>query len=246
MGYRPHEAQLYSTVLGRRAAPASQVARVLADLTAGGNALELGSGSGRVAIPLQQNGCTVTAIDNSPTMLAQLRASDPTRSVRTILGDMGGTIQGTYDLIYSVFNSFLLLVSREQQAASLSAVCSALSEDGVALFETFVPDLSRWTDGSYSTRAYKAGDYLWLEFAAHDESTHRIAGLKLGYDGHIWHSERTVVRYLWPIEIDELASEAGLRRLFRWSDWTGANFGASATSSISAYVRSSSKRTEHP
>jgi SAM-dependent methyltransferase len=71
--YGDRIAEIYDTWYGERLDPAFAV-DFLADLAQGGRALELGIGTGRVAIPMTERGVTVVGIDASEAMVAKLRS----------------------------------------------------------------------------------------------------------------------------------------------------------------------------
>ncbi len=113
----------------------------LAELAGPGPALELGVGTGRVALPLVQRGLVVDGIDASPAMLAKLRAKPGGDRVRVIVGDMAEVgVDASYSLVFVVFNTLFALVSQDEQVRCFANVAGRLAEGGVFVVEAFVPD----------------------------------------------------------------------------------------------------------
>jgi ubiquinone/menaquinone biosynthesis C-methylase UbiE len=88
----------------------------LADIAGGGRALELGIGTGRIALPLAERDVKAHGIDASETMVARLREKDPGGAVQVTIGDFGQVaLEGKFKLIYVVFNTFFALLRQEEQ-----------------------------------------------------------------------------------------------------------------------------------
>jgi SAM-dependent methyltransferase len=83
----------------------------LADLARSGTALELGIGTGRLALPLSRRGVRVHGIDLSPAMIAQLRAQPGADSIGVTIGDFAtATVNQTFGLAYLVRNTITPLL----------------------------------------------------------------------------------------------------------------------------------------
>ncbi len=94
----------------------------LHEFAQGGRALELGIGTGRIALPLQQMGIEVHGIDASEAMIARLRAKPGGEKIPVIVGNFADVpVDGSYDLIYVLFNTFYGLLTQE---GSLLPECS--------------------------------------------------------------------------------------------------------------------------
>src|SRR5436853_707433 len=90
----------------------------LAELAGSGRALELGIGTGRIALPLAQRGVPVHGIDLSKAMVAQLRAKPGGADVGVTIGDFATTtVDGSFSLAYLVFNTIVNLTTQEAQVA---------------------------------------------------------------------------------------------------------------------------------
>ena len=117
----------------------------LRELAQGGRALELGIGTGRVALPLQGSGVEVHGVDASEAMLSRLRAKPGGEKLPVTLGNFAGVpVEGQFTLIYVLFNAFYDLLTQEEQIRCFQNVAGHLSTEGVFVIEAFVPDLTRW------------------------------------------------------------------------------------------------------
>src|SRR5437763_674176 len=120
----------------------------LAELARGGRALELGGGTGRVALPLAARGLEVHGMDASPAMIERLRAKPGGERVRVHMGDFADVAaEGAFSLVYVVFNTIFALLSQAEQVRCFQNVARRLTPDGVFLVEAFVPDPSLYHHG---------------------------------------------------------------------------------------------------
>jgi len=118
---------------------------VLVELCSGGKVLELGIGTGRIALPLKNKGIKVSGIDASREMITQLRAKPGGEDIQVALGNFADVdIEGQYKLIFVVFNSFFGLLTQDEQIRCFRNVAGHLDPDGVFLIEAFVPDMTRF------------------------------------------------------------------------------------------------------
>lgn len=145
-----------------------QLARLVA-LAGNGRALELGIGTGRVALPLAARGVDVGGLDASPSMVARLRAKPGGHQLTVTIGDMADPpVTGPFRLVYVVFNTFFNLLTQQQQVACFRNVADLLEPDGVFLLECFVPDLGRFDQGQ-SLRTARLSDHdVRLDASRHD------------------------------------------------------------------------------
>ena len=120
----------------------------LADLAGNGAALELGIGTGRIALPLAQRGVQVHGIDLSTAMVAQLRAKPGGDDIGVTIGDFATTkVDGTFSLAYLVFNTIMNLTTQDEQVACFRNVAAHLEPGGCFVVEVMVPDLQRLPPG---------------------------------------------------------------------------------------------------
>ena len=206
----------------------------LAELAQGGTALELGVGTGRLAIPLAARGVSVTGVDASNAMLERLAAADPARTVMAVRADFGTEIpNGPFDVVFAAYNTFFNLLTEEAQLTCLRLVEARLALTGHLVVEAYVPRpeaRERGVDGRLTDEG------VVLNVAVRDDSTQVVRGqqVELTNDGvklRPWQ-----VRYLRPDQLDELAEDAGLMRVARWSEWSGAAFDNSSSRHISVYA----------
>ena len=94
------------------------VVDMLTGLANGGRALELGIGTGRIALPLARRGVPVHGIDLSRAMLARLRAKPDGEAIGVTIGDFATTrVDGTFSVAYLVFNTIMNLTTQAAQVA---------------------------------------------------------------------------------------------------------------------------------
>ena len=90
----------------------------LAELAGDGPALELGIGTGRIALPLAGRGVPVHGIDLSASMVARLRAKPGADDIGTTIGDFATTtVEGSFSLAYLVYNTIMNLTTQAAQVA---------------------------------------------------------------------------------------------------------------------------------
>jgi SAM-dependent methyltransferase len=119
---------------------------MLAELAGGGKALELGIGTGRIALPLSDRGIEVHGIDAAPSMISRLRSKPGAERLTVTQGNFAEVlVQPEFALVYIVFNTLFALPSQEAQVQCFRNVAAHLSDDGCFLVEAFVPDLTRFT-----------------------------------------------------------------------------------------------------
>ena len=212
--------------------------RALAALAGGGRALELGIGTGRVALPLAERGVAVHGIDASEAMAARLRAKPGGDAIPVVIGDFAEVpVDGTFSLVFTVLNTFFALTTQEAQVRCFRRVAEHLSEDGVFLIQVFVPDPARFAGGQRLGVSGVDTDRVTLEVARHDPLQQRVNSQNMVLSESGTSLYPVQIRYAWPSELDLMARLAGLRLRERWSDWTGAPFAAASTSHISIYER---------
>lgn len=211
----------------------------LADMAQGGRALELGIGTGRVALPLQMKGIPVEGIDASPSMIAKLRSKPGGEKVRVTMGNFADVpVDGEYALIYVVFNTFFALLTQMEQSRCFENVARRLGPAGCFVLEAFMPDLSRY-NGRQALRVVNLeGNEVRLDASQIDPVTQQISSQ------HIVMTEEGVklypvkLRYVWPAELDLMARLAGLTLKYRWGSWQKSPFTAESGKHISVYERS--------
>ena len=210
----------------------------LAALAGRGGALELGIGTGRVAMPLAERGVAVHGIDASEAMIAKLRAKPGGADIPVTVGDFAEfAVDGTFTLIFAVFNTFFALGTQDAQVSCFRRAAEHLADGGVFLIEVFVPDPARFTRGQSVGVTSLDSERITLDVARHDRLHQQVDSRHLVLSESGTRIYPVQLRYAWPSELDLMARLAGLRLRERWSDWSGAPFTAASTSRVSLYER---------
>jgi SAM-dependent methyltransferase len=213
------------------------VVDVLADLAADGAALELGIGTGRIAVPLAERGVPVQGIDLSEAMVARLRAKPGGESIGVTIGDFATThVDGTFTVAYLVYNTINNLTSQDAQVACFQNVAQHLAPGGCFVIEVGVPGLRRLPPGQTAVPFTVTPDRLGF-----DEYDVVRQGM---VSHHFWRTDdggfdsmSVPFRYVWPSELDLMARLAGMSLRDRWSDWTRSPFAAQSTSHVSVWQK---------
>ena len=213
-----------------------QAVATLAELAGDGPALELGIGTGRIALPLQARGVAVHGIDASQLMVDRLRAKPGGERIPVAIGDFASVpVEGAFSLIYVVFNTFFALLTQEKQVQCFASVSRHLAPGGVFALEGFVPDMTRYRSRQNMQLISMDEDELRFDASLLNPVDQTILSQHafLREEGVRLYPVR--LRYAWPAELDLMARLAGLRLLHRWSDWRRSPFTAEATKHISVY-----------
>ena len=208
----------------------------LVELAGDGAALELGIGTGRIAIPLSQRGVPVHGIELSPHMIFQLQGKPGSDEIGVTLGDFSTTrVDGSFQLAYLVRNTITNLTSQEGQVACFRNVATHLEPGGCFVIENYIPQLQRLPPGE-TVHAFTVTP-THLGFEEYDVA----AQIAVSY--HYWmvdgrvETYSTPHRYLWPSELDLMARLAGMSLRERWGDWTRAPFTSDSRSHVSVWER---------
>ena len=213
------------------------VVAALGGLTAGRSLLELGIGTGRLAIPLHDAGWRVVGVEASAAMVAELSRRAGERAIPVHEGDMRTVrLADRFDVALLAFSTLFLLPDQQAQIECLATAADHLAPDGLLVVEAFVPDHTRWTDGKRLALSRWLSDGIEIEAARHDRAAQTIDVRYLSV-GAATGIRPLRLRYAWPAEIDLMARLAGLRRVERWSAWTGATFDAASPGHVSLYRR---------
>jgi SAM-dependent methyltransferase len=208
----------------------------LVALARGGRALELAIGTGRIALPLRAEGVEVHGIDASDQMIAKLRAKPGGDVVPVVTGDFADVdVDGDFDLVYIVFNTFFALLTQEDQVRCFRNVARHLTTQGAFVVEAFVPDLARFDRDQRVQVTEMDLRQVMLDVSRHDAARQRIDSqhVVLAEDGTKLYP--VSLRYVWPSELDLMAQLAGLRLRERWGGWRSERFTAASPSHVSLY-----------
>jgi SAM-dependent methyltransferase len=211
---------------------------MLAELARDGRALELGIGTGRIALPLMGKNVEVHGLDASPSMVARMRGKPNGERVPVNLGNFADVAaDGQFALVYVVFNTFFALTTQEEQVRCFRNVATHLTPDGCFLIEAFVPDLTRFA-GEQAIRATKVmTERVDFDVSQHDSVTQRVVSQKVVLSDGSVRLYPIEIRYAWPSELDLMAQLAGLRLRQRWSNWQREPFTSLSMKHISVYER---------
>ncbi len=190
--------------------------------------LELGCGTGRLLLPLAAGGYEVTGVDLSGAMLeiarekaAALGLSNRVTLVKQDMRELD--LGGRYNLAYAAINSFMHMLTTDDQIAALSSIRKHLNSDGVLLLDLFNPHPDRLLDSRGQVVLDKlmtdpdTGQTL-MKFRTQtvdlaEQIMHTILFLdEANREGHV---ERTVfafsLRYIFRGELDLLLDRAGFQ-----------------------------------
>lgn len=211
---------------------------LLAGLAGTGPALELGIGTGRLAMPLVERGVEVHGIDASEAMVARLRAKEGGDRIPVTMGDFASVpVEGRFRLVFVAFNTLFGLLTQDDQLRCFAGVAEHLSDDGAFVVEAFVPDLARFDRGQRTdTERVEAGRAM-LQSSTHDPVNQRVDSLHIAVSADGIKLFPVQIRYAWPSELDLMARLAGLRLRDRWADWRRSEFTEASAGHISVYQR---------
>jgi SAM-dependent methyltransferase len=207
----------------------------LAQLAAGGRALEFAIGTGRVAIPLAARGVAVSGIELSPHMIAQLRTKADEATIPVIMGDMATAVApGQYTLVYLVYNSISNLRTQSEQVECFRNAFRHLTAGGRFVVELWVPELRKLPPGQTATVWLCEEGYIGLD--TYDTLHQQVVShhFRFGEGGQA-RLTRSAHRYVWPSELDLMAQIAGFELQDRRADWAGTEFTADSRSHVSIY-----------
>lgn len=211
----------------------------LRSLGGDGRYLELGVGTGRLALALAETGVRVTGIDTSASMLARLAENArglPGIAPDVIHGDMIDDLPpGPFDVVVIAYNTVFSLRSPERQQQLFVAVISRLSPTGVFVVEAAIPDPQRPPGGTVGVRSLGV-DRVVLSVDQHDPDTQTVDGqfVEITESGGV-RLRPWSIRYSRPDELDAMAGSAGLVLRHRWSDMSRTPFDESSSGHVSVY-----------
>jgi SAM-dependent methyltransferase len=208
--------------------------RFLADLAGTGDALELGVGTGRIALPLSREGVDVHGVDLSQAMIDRLKTKPGAEAIGVTIADFAAAKVGrTFALVYVVFNTITNLTTQDEQVACFRNAAEHLEPGGRFVVEVAVPDLQRLPPGE-TVRPF-AVSTTHLGFDEIDVATQRSIS-----HHYFMHDERVEAysvpfRYVWPSELDLMARLAGLSLTERWGEWTRQPFTSESRKHVSVW-----------
>lgn len=208
---------------------------LLASLAGDGAALEFAIGTGRVGIPLAERGVPVTGIEFSQPMIDRLREKVDADRLPVTYGDMATTrVEGTFALVFLVFNTIANLLTQAEQVACFRNAAAHLAPGGRFVIELWVPELRALPPGRPATVFAAEEGYIALD--TYDVLNQRVVSHHFRFgQGREARVGRTPHRYIWPAELDLMAQLAGFELESRHADFSGAEFTAESRSHVSVY-----------
>src|SRR5918994_4584226 len=203
-----------------------------------GSVLELGIGTGRIAVPLAARGVEVHGIDASEAMVARLREKPGGSRVTVTIGDFADVpVEGRYAVVFVAFNTFFALTTQDDQVRCFANVAARLDVDGVFAIEAFIPDVTRFDRGQRVGAVKVELDEVQLETTSYDPIAQRSTSQHVFVSPAGIELFPVVIRFAWPAELDLMAGLAGLRLLERWGGWDGRPFTPDSEQHVSLYGR---------
>ncbi len=203
-----------------------------------GPVLELGIGTGRVALPLAERGVEVHGVDSSEAMVAQLRAKPGGDAIPVTIGDFSEVpVDGPFALIFVAAGSFFELPSQEAQVRCFENVARRLRPGGLFAFDSLVPDAGRGAGGEDMRLIPTSDARLIVRFRKFDFVAQRYTSDYVVFEDGLARHMKVQFRYAWSGELDLMARMAGLRLRERVSGWRGEPFTTSSPSHVSVYER---------
>jgi SAM-dependent methyltransferase len=225
----------YDDAVDTSAAAVEPAVAFLAELAGDGTALELAVGTGRIALPLAARGVPVTGIDLSEAMVARLRAKQGGADIPVTTGDIASTrVEGSFRLVFLVFNTIMNLTSQNAQVACLQNAAAHLEPGGAFVIEVGIPDLQRLPFGERFRPFDVSADHLGFDeydVATQYQASHHYTR---GEDGR-FELDSVPFRYVWPAELDLMARLAGMTLRERWASWARDPFTSTSESHVSVW-----------
>ena len=213
---------------------------LLAELAGNGRALEFGIGTGRVALPLASRGVPVHGIDLSRAMVARLRAKPGGDAVGVRIGDFATTrVDGTFSLVYLVFNTIMNLTTQDAQVACFGNAAAHLEPGGCFVIELGVPQLRRLPPGQ-DILPWRLSEEQIVCYS-YDFATQAMRGHYVNFSDGRGEYSTIPFRYVWPSELDLMARLAGLRLRERWGGWAREPFTGDSRQHVSVWEKPASR-----
>ncbi len=236
MLYDDRQARAYDHRYADRFAEVAPIVDFLAAIASPGPVLELGVGTGRLALPLAERGLEVHGIDSSEPMVAQLRAKPGGDRMPVDVGDfadVGTLVDRPFALVFVAFNTLFELDSQDDQVRCFAGVARHLAPGGAFVVEAFAPDLTRLDQ--HLSVARTGAEEVRLQATLHDPLTQQVTGQSMSITAGgvaLW---PWAIRYASVPELDLMARLAGLELLDRWGGWQREPFTADSSRHVSVY-----------
>jgi SAM-dependent methyltransferase len=204
---------------------------VLVELAGNGTALELGIGTGRVAVPLAQRGVRVHGIDLSEAMVDKLRTKQGAEEIGVTIGDFAtARVEGKFRLVYLVWNTIMNVTTQDAQVACFENAARHLEPGGYFVVEVMIPDLRRLPPGEHYVPFDVSETHVGID-------EYDVANQGLISHHYTNRLDSGPFRYVWPAELDLMARIAGLTLRERWDDWNRSPFTSESRKHVSVWER---------
>jgi SAM-dependent methyltransferase len=212
--------------------------KFLAALAPQGRMLELGVGTGRIALPLADLGCEVTGVDSSPEMIATLKSKDADGKIRIVMGDMASPpVSGPFDVVFMLYNTVAALLSQELQLRCVESASGLLAPHGRLVIEAKMPTFALSAKPVINMTPLQSDDLRSLSFEViqHDHIRQILEYRHMYFFTDGVKILPSVHRYVHLSELDLMGRLAGLQLDARHGDWEGGALDAKSTRHISVY-----------
>jgi SAM-dependent methyltransferase len=207
---------------------------------AGARVLELGVGTGRLAIPLAQAVREVHGVELDSEMVRVLESKPGAEAVHVHVADMAAPLgAGRFDLIVAAFGTLFALPTQEDQLRCFASAAEQLTPAGRFVVEALVPQPGTYVDGRKVTVASADDQGVVLNVSVIDTARQVLTTQQVALSDGSLRLFPNRIRYAWPAELDLMAKLAGLRLEARWADWTWAPFDSHSRRHISVYAEAS-------
>ena len=208
----------------------------LAGLAGDGRVLELGIGTGRIALPLAERGVTVHGIELSEAMVARLRNKPGGDEIGITIGDFASTrVDGTFRLAYLVYNTINNLTTQAGQVACFRNVAAHLEPGGSFVIEVGIPELRRLPPGERYVVFDFSDDHWGID--EYDVANQGLVSHHFTRRGGTVEKSDGPFRYVWPAELDLMAQLAGMHLRERWADWDREPFTSESRKHVSVWEK---------
>ncbi|GAA0463728.1 class I SAM-dependent methyltransferase [Streptomyces olivaceiscleroticus] len=201
-----------------------------------GPLLELGIGTGRVALPLAARGHELHGIDAARTMLDRLRAKEGGERINVSTGDFSEVDHdGNFAVIYVANGTFSELSTQEAQLRCFARAGQRLLPGGLFVLDAHVPEALATDCLTGAQPVESPSGAPVLRTRRIHPATQRYVSDYLVLDHGLFRHIKVTFRYASPGELDLMAASAGLRLRERFGGWSGAPFSDRSSYHVSVY-----------
>ncbi len=212
------------------------VVDLVVELAAGGKVLELGIGTGRLALPLLERGVEVHGVEGSAEMVAKLRAKPGSDRIPIVVGDFAEADAGRgFGLVLLAVNTIFALPDQQAQVACFRNAARHLGPGGRFVVEAWVPDVGAFRNNRLVRPRIVGDERMSIESVELDPVAQMMRTTQAVFSDGSVRLYPANHRYAWPAELDLMAQLAGFHREERWADWRRAPFTATSRDHVTVY-----------